>query len=151
MGFVLTSAEPRSQQIVSEMGAGIEETSIETDPQRVGESSAEELISRIRTSLASPSQSELFHGMVYLAVPNSHELVAAIGKRGLVTEPDLSLHSDKAVARSENGIEESPTETLDAPETGIVAKQPASTVTLVVLQFLPEQSGATGESSPQQI
>jgi hypothetical protein len=69
LGVVLTSAPAVPQQMTDDaVSQGIVDD-VEWDPRTIAETSREDLIDAVRRSLQTPTESELIHGRVYVAVP----------------------------------------------------------------------------------
>lgn len=76
LGVVLSANESESRALINDIRKSVAEGSVEHDPLRVAESSREELIAAVRESLRYPTQSELHHGKVYLALPDLDRLAS---------------------------------------------------------------------------
>jgi hypothetical protein len=72
LGVILTSAPAVPQQMTDDaVSQGIVDD-VEWDPRTIAETSREDLIDAVRRSLQTPTESELIHGRVYVAVPRNN-------------------------------------------------------------------------------
>lgn len=153
LGVVLSANESESRALINDIRKSVAEGSVEHDPLRVAESSREELIAAVRESLRYPTQSELHHGKVYLALPDLDRmatddlLIAEVDRteRSEPTQADAKLlfsaQGDEVtvagsdVTSTENDASSKMTQKIsrDAATTGVNR----TGIVLVVFQFDP--------------
>lgn len=98
LGVVLSANESESRALINDIRKSVAEGSVEHDPLRVAESSREELIAAVRESLRYPTQSELHHGKVYLALPDLDRLASG---NVSIAKIDRTEHSEPTPAAAE--------------------------------------------------
>ena len=109
-GVLLTSTPSKSQSFVDSVAHASFVSSSEWNPSAVGRLNREELIAAVRSSMLSPTESEMHFGEVYLAIPQaSAEDIAGTGSSEQMSPsmltPTESLHSESVaagLARAEN-------------------------------------------------
>jgi hypothetical protein len=138
LGIVLATSEAKGQALIQDIEQSIPGGSIERDPQRFAESSRAELIAAVRESLRYPTQSELHHGKVYLAMPDLEQfgtdgaLIAAMERSR--TEDSMSGESElESSRRSLTADAYRPKQAI--PEESLADGSHQSEVVLVVFQF----------------
>ena len=145
LGVVLTSAVVDRDDVVNEMEQGLGRVSDGSDSPLIGDVDRRDVVNAVRKSFESPTQSELHHGRIFLALP---VLDNSPGRSSEVPNQEL-LADAKA----------SPQRTLAVPEVGersakVMADSfampvlPAAedSVTLVVFEFVSD-----GPNSNQKI
>ena len=156
LGVVLSADASESLSLIKDIQQSVPEGTIERDPMRIAESSREELIAAVRESLQYPTQSELHHGKVYLAMPDiergnaEQSLVAAMEKQtsantaltpaaAAATNPNMQAdEANNAIAlRSESSVADvAPRAVNQADAQAKLLETPQkSGVVLVVFQF----------------
>lgn len=155
LGVVLSANASESLSLIHDIQQTVPEGTIERDPMRIAESSRAELIAAVRESLQYPTQSELHHGKVYLAMPDidrinaEQTLIAAMEQEASAApaaapvlnavEPADETHSGVALNQVESSVAITDTATR-ATQNVVSSANPVDTphkpgVVLVVFQF----------------
>jgi len=157
LGVVLTSAPTSNQKFIDDaILQGVAE-SADWEPREIAEASQKELINAIRRSLNFPTESELYHGEVYVEVsrtaPSPESLAAVTHPADGDTIADAGSNAKDGNAKSFS-LPADPAPAVDnvpaAPGSETVLSN-VSGVTLVVFQFQPDPMPAGNAESDGRI
>ncbi len=131
LGVILTSAVLDRDEVINDMEQELGEPSAPLTEKRVGNAGRQDIVDAVRKSFEFPTQSELHHGKVYLALPATE---ADVQNADPSPQQDLVADANVSAINSATSVESNSSSADLAARSATMTAE--NSVTLVVFEFV---------------